>query len=45
MAAQYKEEVDKLANMFPKTVPVTLEMHRSMDEVETLVEGHDVVIR
>ena len=45
IAAQIKEEIDRLATTFPNTVPELLEIHRSQDELENMVQGHDLVIR
>lgn len=44
VAAQIKEEIDKLAQNYPNTEPVLLELHRSQQEVEDLIKEHDLVI-
>ncbi|ELT95650.1 hypothetical protein CAPTEDRAFT_173154 [Capitella teleta] len=44
VAAQFREEIDRLARTFPNTVPELLEIHRSNDELEKMIQGHDLVI-
>ena len=44
-ASHIKVEVDNLANRFPNTTPVLLEVDRRPDEVEKLIKSHDLVIR
>jgi len=44
-ASHIKAEVDQLANLFPNTDPVLLEVDRRRDELEKLIQSHDIVIR
>ena len=44
-ASHIKAEVDQLANQFPNTDPVLLEVDRRRDELEKLIQSHDIVIR
>jgi len=44
-ASHIKAEVDNLANRFPSTDPVLLEVDRRRDELEKLIQSHDIVIR
>ena len=44
-ASHIKAEVDNLANRFPNTDPVLLEVDRRRDELEKLIQSHDIVIR
>jgi len=37
--------VDNLANLYPNTSPVLLEVDRRRDELEKLIQSHDIVIR
>jgi len=44
-ASHIKAEVDNLASRFPNTDGVLLEVDRRRDELEKLVQSHDIVIR
>ena len=37
--------MDTLADQFPNTDPVLLEVDRRRDELEKLIQSHDIVIR
>ena len=45
VAAELKDQIDYLANTYKNVSPVLLEVHRSQDELENLIKGHDVIIR
>lgn len=44
VASHIKAEVDNLANLYPNTSPVLLEVDRRRDELEKLIQSHDIVI-
>ena len=44
-ASHIKADVDNLANQFPNTDAVLLEVDRRRDELEKLIQSHDIVIR
>ena len=45
LASHIKAEVDDLANRFPNTDSVLLEVDRRPDELEKLIQSHDIVVR
>ncbi len=45
IGAQYKDEIDYLAERFRNTTPIMLELHRSQEEIEQLIKDHDIVVR
>ena len=44
-ASHIKAEVDSLADRFVNTDPVLLEVDRRPDELDKLIQSHDIVIR
>lgn len=44
VASAIKQQIDVLANKYPNTCPVLLDIHRSREELDRLVDGHDLVI-
>jgi alpha-aminoadipic semialdehyde synthase len=44
IASNIKTEVDNLADRFPNTIPVLVEIDRRRDELEKLIHQHDLVI-
>ncbi len=44
-AAALKTEADALGARYPNTTPVLLDVQRSQEELEHLIQDHDVVVR
>ena len=45
VAAALKQDCDNLAARYPNTTPVLLDVQRSQEELEVLIQDSDVVVR
>ena len=45
LVSSIKSEADKLANKYPQTTPVVLDVTKNADELKNLVQDHQCVIR